>query len=417
MKKIQSVKGMHDILPDTASKLRVLENLLINTSESFGYNEIRTPILENTDLFAKSIGDGTDIVEKEMYTLSDSKDRLISMRPEGTASCVRAVVENGLQDSINRFWYTGPFFRHERPQKGRYRQFHQFGVELFGIPSSEADFEVLNIIVSIFKNLKMKSPKILINSIGDIQDRNKYTAVLVEYLSKYKNDLDKNHLLKLEKNPLRILDSKDKKVMEIISNAPSISQFISKDANEHFENILLLLDKDNIKYEISTNLVRGLDYYNKTVFEITDDEENTQNTICAGGRYDYLFETLGQKSTPAVGFAIGLERFLNYAIDNIENYKNKLVYIICLDQKFKFHAINASDIIRSCKPNIRVVNDFNYSNLKSQLKKANKLSADLSVIIGSEEVNSDSILIKSMDTGDQEKISMPELGNYFKKGH
>ena len=213
-----------------------------------------------------------------------------------------------------------------------------------------------------------------------------------------------------------IADSKDEKVMEIISSAPSISQFISKDANEHFENILLLLDKDNIKYEISTNLVRGLDYYNKTVFEITDDEENTQNTICAGGRYDYLFETLGQKSTPAVGFAIGLERFLNYAIDNIENYKNKLVYIICLDQKFKFHAINASDIIRSCKPNIRVVNDFNYSNLKSQLKKANKLSADLSVIIGSEEVNSDSILIKSMDTGDQEKISMPELGNYFKKG-
>ena len=280
MKKFQTVRGMKDIMQSESKAYRALENKLISAANQYGFNEIKTPILEETSLFIKSIGDGTDIVEKEMYSFLDSKKNSISMRPEGTASCARALIQNGLNDSINKVWYSGPFFRHERPQKGRYRQFHQFGAEFIGVENYEADFEIISLVDYIWKSLNI-NPTLIINSIGDHTDRKNYVKVLVDYLKKYETSFNDNEKNKLKLNPLRILDSKNEKTKDILSSAPKINDYISKESKIHFENLLSILDAKNIKYTKDDNLVRGLDYYNRTVFEYIDTKSNTQNTICA----------------------------------------------------------------------------------------------------------------------------------------
>lgn len=414
MKKFQSVRGMRDILPNEAKSFRDLENCLISSVNQFAFKEIKTPILEDTNLFVKSIGDGTDIVEKEMYTFRDSKDNPISMRPEGTAACARSLIENGLNDSINKIWYSGPFFRHERPQKGRYRQFHQFGVEYTGIISFEADFEIINLASYIWEKLKV-NPTLVINSIGDNEDRKKYVDVLVNYLKKYEADFDANEKNKLYNNPLRILDTKNKDTKKILETAPKISDYLSTDSKSHFNKLLEALNDKDILYVQDDNLVRGLDYYNRTVFEYLDDTDNAQNTICAGGRYDYLFESLCGKKLPALGFAIGIERLLEYANFAKSNDEEINFYIIVLDNKDYGYSETISKIIRSVSKKYIVSNSYSYKNLKSQLKKADKLSPDYCVIIGNDERKRNMCQLKNMDTGEQENINIDKLAEYLKK--
>ncbi len=414
MKKFQSVRGMRDILPNEAKSFRDLENCLISSVNQFAFKEIKTPILEDTNLFIKSIGDGTDIVEKEMYTFRDSKNNPISMRPEGTAACARLLIENGLNDSINKIWYSGPFFRHERPQKGRYRQFHQFGVEYTGIISFEADFEIINLASHIWEKLKV-NPTLVINSIGDNEDRKKYIDVLVNYLKKYEADFDANEKNKLYNNPLRILDTKNKDTKKILETAPKISDYLSTDSKSHFNKLLEVLNDKDILYVQDDNLVRGLDYYNRTVFEYLDDTDNAQNTICAGGRYDYLFESLCGKKLPALGFAIGIERLLEYTNFVKSNDEEINFYIIVLDNKDYGFSETISKIIRSVSKKYIVSNSYSYKNLKSQLKKADKLSPDYCVIIGNDERKRNMCQLKNMDTGEQENINIDKLAEYLKK--
>ena len=413
MKKFQSVRGMRDILPNETKSYRDLESKLMSSANQFGFKEIKTPILEDTNLFIKSIGGGTDIVDKEMYSFVDSKKNSISMRPEGTASCARALVEHGLNESINKIWYSGPFFRHERPQKGRYRQFHQFGVEFIGVNSYEADFEIISLANNIWSNLNL-NPRLTINSIGDIKDRKNYKEVLLEYLVKYKNDLTESEKHKLKNNPLRLLDTKNKNLKKILEDAPKIGTYLSKESKLHFEKLLESLDNSNIKYLKDENLVRGLDYYNRTVFEYLDDTENTQNTICAGGRYDYLFETLCDKKIPALGFAIGIERLIEYADFSNENKDTINFYMIVLDAKDHLYSQEIAQQIRGISKQFIVSNSYNYKNLKSQLKKADKLSADYCVIIGNEESKKNTCQLKNMSSGQQENIHIDKLKNYIK---
>ena len=413
MKKFQSVRGMRDILPNETKSYRDLESKLMSSANQFGFKEIKTPILEDTNLFIKSIGDGTDIVDKEMYSFVDSKKNSISMRPEGTASCARALVEHGLNESINKIWYSGPFFRHERPQKGRYRQFHQFGVEFIGVNSYEADHEIISLANNIWSNLNL-NPRLTINSIGDIKDRKNYKEVLLEYLVKYKNDLTESEKHKLKNNPLRLLDTKNKNLKKILEDAPKIGTYLSKESKLHFEKLLESLDNSNITYLKDENLVRGLDYYNRTVFEYLDDTENTQNTICAGGRYDYLFETLCDKKIPALGFAVGIERLMEYADFSNENKDTINFYMIVLDAKDHLYSQEIAQQIRGISKQFIVSNSYNYKNLKSQLKKADKLSADYCVIIGNEESKKNTCQLKNMSSGQQENIHFDKLKNYIK---
>ena len=412
MKKFQSVRGMRDILPGESQLFRALENILISSANQYGYKELRTPILEDTNLFIKSIGDGTDIVAKEMYTFTDAKKNSFTMRPEGTASCARALIEHGMNDTVNKIWYSGPFFRHERPQKGRYRQFHQFGAELIGIEGYQADYEIISLVNYIWMQLNI-SPTLKINTIGNKGDRMKYIKVLGEYFNKYKSDLSENELKQAQSNPLRILDSKNKNIKEMIEMAPKITKYISKESILHFDNLLNTLEIKNIQYERDEKLVRGLDYYNRTVFEYIDNSLETQNTICAGGRYDSLFESLCDKKIPALGFAIGIERLIEYTSHKIDINKPSVFYMAVLSEKDYLYSESIANSIRKTSKNYLVSNSYNYTSLKAHLKKANKLSANYCVIIGEEEIKNKCCQIKNMDSGNQENIRADNIENYI----
>ena len=412
MKKFQSVRGMRDILPGESQLFRALENILISAANQYGYEELRTPILEDTNLFIKSIGDGTDIVEKEMYTFTDVKKNSFTMRPEGTASCARALIEHGMNDTVNKIWYSGPFFRHERPQKGRYRQFHQFGAELIGIEGYQADYEIISLVNHIWMQLNI-SPTLKINTIGSKDDRKKYIEVLGKYFNNYKSDLSENEQKQVQSNPLRILDSKNKNIKEMIEMAPKITKYISKESILHFDNLLNTLEIKGISYERDEKLVRGLDYYNRTVFEYIDNTLETQNTICAGGRYDSLFESLCDKTIPALGFAIGIERLLEYTDYKINPNKPLVFYMAVLSEKDYLYSESIANSIRKTSKNYLVSNSYNYTSLKAHLKKANKLSANYCVIIGAEEIKNKCCQIKNMDSGNQENIRAENIENYI----
>ena len=413
MKKFQSVRGMRDILPGESQLFRALESILISAASQYGYEELRTPILEDTNLFIKSIGDGTDIVEKEMYTFTDVKKNSFTMRPEGTASCARALIEHGMNDTVNKIWYLGPFFRHERPQKGRYRQFHQFGAELIGIEGYQADYEIISLVNYIWMQLNI-SPTLKINTIGSKDDRKKYIEVLSEYFNSYKSDLSENEQKQVQSNPLRILDSKNKNIKEMVEMAPKITKYISKESILHFDNLLNTLEIKGISYERDEKLVRGLDYYNRTVFEYIDNTLETQNTICAGGRYDSLFESLCDKTIPALGFAIGIERLLEYTGYKINANKPLVFYMAVLSEKDYLYSESIANSIRMSSKNYLVSNSYNYTSIKAHLKKANKLSADYCVIIGEEEIKNKCCQIKNMNSGNQEDISIDNIENYMK---
>ena len=334
--KIQSLRGMHDLLPDQSTTWQYLEKTVADLLGRYSYKEIRFPVVEQTELFKRSVGEATDIVEKEMYTFEDRNGDQLSLRPEGTAGCVRACTQNGLlHNQTQRLWYAGAMFRHERPQKGRLRQFHQIGVEAFGLNGPDIDAELLLLTARLWKTLKIDHVVTLqINSLGTSDDRKEYRGALVEYLTQHHQSLDEDSQRRLLTNPMRILDSKNQDVQKILENAPILSDFIDQESREHFEQLCAILDAANISYDINPKLVRGLDYYSKTVFEWVTSSLGAQGTICAGGRYDGLVEQLGGKPCPGVGFAMGLER-LTLLLDELNTVPDSVaqtvdVYIVAV---------------------------------------------------------------------------------------
>ena len=395
--KIQAIRGMHDILPDQAFAWRHLENSIIAVINSYCFQEIRIPVVEKTELFARSIGESSDIVAKEMYTFTDRNDDSLSLRPEGTAGCVRAGLEHGLfHNQVQKLWYIGPMFRHERPQKGRQRQFHQIGLEAFGSPGPDIDAELIMLCTHIWETLKLDKITLQLNTLGTATARIKYKEILVEYLSGHKKQLDEDSQHRLHNNPLRILDSKNPDMQKIISGAPTIQDYLDTESSDHFTNLRAILDESAISYTINPRLVRGLDYYCKTVFEWTTDSLGAQGTICAGGRYDGLVEHFGGKPAPAIGCAMGLERLmelvqLNKTIDDTPYTPQ--VYVILADEAVQAGLKLAEDL-RKAMPGLRLMSNCGGGSFKSQFKKADKSGAILAIILGQEELTNQTVGVK-----------------------
>jgi histidyl-tRNA synthetase len=409
---------MHDITPDISFKWRFIEDILANTARNYGYLEIRTPILENSNLFCRSIGQETDIVNKEMYTFSDRNGDSVTMRPEGTASCVRAMLQTGLLRSAGqKIWYQGPMFRYERPQKGRTRQFHQFGLEAFGISSADIESEMLSYCDNVWQQLGIKDKLTLeINSLGTGECRTRYRSALVEFFSKHTDKLTEEEQIRLKNNPLRILDSKNPLIKELINNAPVLNDYISNEEKEKFNKLKAHLDAMNIKYKLNPYLVRGLDYYNGTVFEWTTTELGAQGTVCAGGRYDNLVGTLSTNgtSTPAFGFAMGLERILELV--DVKDEQLSHIYLVAVDDGLDSHIWQLAHKLRTSL-NLVVNVDLISSNIKNKFKRAANNKAKVVIILGSDELESGSYTIKFMDSGEQKSINSDKLldvlKNYF----
>lgn len=415
MSKIQTLRGMNDIDPQQSREWSYVERVLRTVVESYGYEEIRFPIVERTDLFARS-NEAADIVTKEMYTFQDKGGESISLRPEGTAGCVRAAIDNDLvRTDKPRLWYSGPMFRYERPQKGRSRQFHQFSAEVFGIDSPEIDAELILMSARIWKELGLlENVKLEINNLGDEQTRTSYSEALVKFLKNQKDELDEDTQRKLIENPLRILDSKSKTVQDLLDKAPSIEDFINEDSKKFNMKFLEILETHGIEYEVNPKLVRGLDYYNQTVFEWKTDLLGSQDTILGGGRYDNLVEELGGKSCPAIGFSIGLERLILLLKDrdkiNIES--NLDIYFICFSQSSAEEAIMYSEKLKNKFPSLRIKTNLGLESASSQFKKADKSGAKIALILGEEELDSKKISFKDLRTkSNQESLTFDELIN------
>ena len=397
--KIQSLRGMHDLLPGNSEIWQYLEKTVADVLSRYSYQEIRFPILEQTELFKRSVGEATDIVEKEMYSFEDRNGDQLSLRPEGTAGCVRACTEHGLlHNQTQRLWYTGPMFRHERPQKGRQRQFHQIGVEAFGLNGPDIDAELLLLTANLWKTLKIDSVVTLqINSLGKSSDRARYREKLVSYLMTHRDDLDEDSQRRLETNPMRILDSKNPEVQKIVNGAPQLTDFIDDDSRQHFEQLCGILDAAKISYEINPRLVRGLDYYSKTVFEWVTDSLGAQGAICAGGRYDGLVEQLGGKPCPGVGFAMGIERLV-LLLDELKVVPDSVgqtvdIYLLAVGDVSNAAAVLADNLRNDC-PSLRIESHCGGGSFKSQIKKADKSGAVVALILGEQEVVSSTVGVK-----------------------
>lgn len=415
MAKIQAIRGMNDILPEQSVIWQYLEETMSRVLAQYGYDEIRMPVVEQTELFKRSIGEVTDIVEKEMYTFEDRNGDSLTLRPEGTAGCVRAGEQHGLLfNQVQRLWYTGPMFRHERPQKGRYRQFHQIGVECFGMEGPDIDAELLLMTARIWQALGLRDEVTLeLNSLGSAEDRRRHREALVAYLSQHRDRLDDDSLRRLESNPLRILDSKNPETQAVLEDAPSLWEHISEDSRVHFETLKQLLDEAGLPYRVNTRLVRGLDYYGKTVFEWVTDALGAQGTVCAGGRYDGLVEQLGGKSTPAVGFAMGLERLV-LLLETLELIPEKVnrnadIYVLAMGEQARSYAFAAAESLRDSMPSAVVVTHCGGGGFKSQMKKADRSGARLAIIIGDDEVAQNSPSIKDLSTSEQVSVNRDEL--------
>ena len=386
---LQAIRGMNDILPRESRAWQFVEDSVRSVLESYGYREIRMPIVEKTELFKRSIGEVTDIVEKEMYTFVDRNGDSLTLRPEGTAGCVRACIQHGLlHNQVQRLWYTGPMFRHERPQKGRYRQFHQVGVEVFGLEGPDIDAELLMLTARLWQRLGLQQVTLQLNSLGSTAARAAFRDALVDYLRVHHTRLDEDSRRRLDSNPLRILDSKNPEIQALLSDAPVLSDYIDTQCREHFERLCSLLDAAGIGYEINPRLVRGLDYYGRTVFEWVTDELGAQGTVCAGGRYDGLVEYLGGSATPAVGFALGLERIIalleqrQAAIPDNDPH----LYIVTVGEQAQRHGLLLSEQLREALPALRVMTHCGGGSFKSQFKKADRSGARFALVLGDDEV-------------------------------
>ncbi len=408
-KQIQAIRGMNDCLPADTGIWQWVEGTIREVVASYGYQELRTPIVESTDLFKRSIGEVTDIVEKEMYTFADRNGDSLTLRPECTASCVRAGNEHGLiYNQQQRIWYMGPMFRHERPQKGRYRQFHQFGVETFGIDGPDIDAEVIMLSARLWKRFGISEHVTLeLNSLGSNQARAEYKAALVTFLQAREDQLDEDSKRRLLSNPLRVLDSKNPQVQEAIQGAPSLLDYLDDDSKQHFQGLCERLEQMGIQYRVNPRLVRGLDYYNRTVFEWVTDSLGAQGTVCAGGRYDGLVEQLGGKASPAVGFAMGMERLvllLQTLQLTSEVPKAVDVYVTALGELAEPYAYQLAEQVRDVLPHLRIQNHCGGGNLKKQMKRADKSDADLVLVVGENEVHQKQVAVKYLRQDTEQKV-------------
>ena len=390
---------MNDILPGETSRWQYLEDTLREVVHAYGYQEIRLPVLEKTELFKRSIGEVTDIVEKEMYTFDDRNGDSLSMRPEGTASCVRACMQHGLlHNQVQRLWYAGPMFRHERPQKGRYRQFHQIGIEAFGMAGPDIDAEIIFMSARMWQRLGLQGAVLQINSLGSVAARVVYRTALVDYLRAHEDALDEDSRRRLDSNPLRILDSKNPAMQGLIEAAPRLPDYLDDESREHFARLCTLLDAAGLEYEINPRLVRGLDYYSNTVFEWVTDQLGAQGTICAGGRYDGLVEYLGGKPTPAFGFALGLERLL--ALLEAGNIgipvQQPHVYLVLSGQAAVQRGMVFAEQLRDAVPGLQLQSNCGDGSFKSQFKRADKSGAQLALVMGDDEVAEGNVILKSL---------------------
>ena len=409
-KKIQAIRGMNDLLPSESNLWLALEETINQLLISYGYKYCRTPIVENTETFSRAIGEVTDIVEKEMYTWKDLSGESLTLRPEATAGIVRMMIEHNLpREGIQKVFYHGPMFRHERPQKGRYRQFHQVDVEVFGVYDAKIDAELIDITNSLWKLIGINNTSLEINSLGSSETRSSYRKLLQDYFIDNKSQLDEDSLRRLTTNPLRILDSKNSEMKALIESAPKMIDHLDEESDEHFSALKKYLDCLEIPYSINPRLVRGLDYYNRTVFEWISNDLGAQGTICGGGRYDGLVEKMGGNPTPAIGFAIGIERLILLIKDQPNKLqKNKLhLYFAALGERAQMASMKLSRDIHSALPDIIITNDMSEGSLKNQMKKANKSKADFALILGEEELSKNQLSIKPLKgQGEQQLIKL-----------
>ncbi|QOI10941.1 histidine--tRNA ligase [Blochmannia endosymbiont of Colobopsis nipponica] len=413
---IRSIRGMYDCLPKDTFLWRYIEDTIKDILITYGYNEIRLPILEQTSLFNRAIGEGTDVVTKEMYSFLDRNGISLTLRPEGTAGCVRAGIEHGLfLNREQRLWYIGPMFRYERPQLGRYRQFHQLNVEVFGQQGPDIDFELIMMTYRWWRILGIDDHVSLeLNSIGSLKTRFFYRKLLVDFLTPYLNNLDSDALRCFYSNPIRLLDTKNINLRNLLNDAPSLLDYLDENSRIHFSKLCQLLDFTDIKYKINPRLVRGLDYYNNTVFEWITDSLGSHETVCAGGRYDALVEQLGGKKTPAIGFALGLERLFLLlskvkAIPVMNVFSRLDIYLMSLNELMKVKVILLAESIRDTLPSLRIIVNHGGGSLKKQFSRANKLGARVALVVGEKECLINSILIKNLDSGEQEILEENDL--------
>jgi len=417
-KKIQAIRGMNDLLPADSNIWSFLDSTISNLLISYGYKYCRTPNVESTETFSRAIGEVTDIVEKEMYTWKDNNGDSLTLRPEGTAGVVRMMIEHNLpREGIQKVYYNGPMFRHERPQKGRYRQFHQIGAEVFGAFDAKIDAELISITHSLWKKLGIDAV-LEINSLGSAESRATYRETLTEYFNDNKDQLDEDSLRRLTTNPLRILDSKNKDLESLISSAPKMIDHLDDDSNHHFNALKKYLESLNILYKVNPKLVRGLDYYYQPVFEWISNDLGSQGTICGGGRYDGLVEKMGGNPTPAIGFAMGLERIALLIEDKSDQLISKRphLYFASIGDSARIESMILSKKILETLPNITITNDLGIGNLKSQMKKANKSEADFAMILGEEELLEGLISIKPLKgQGVQQSIKLEGIIHHLQE--
>jgi len=408
---------MHDVLPGESAEWQVLESRVRDVLSRYGYEEIRMPVVEFTELFKRSIGEVTDIVEKEMYTFEDRNGDSLTLRPEGTAGCVRAVMENGLlHNQTQRLWYQGPMFRHERPQKGRYRQFHQVGVETFGLAGPDIDAELILLSARLWRELGIRGLQLQLNSLGTSQERKAYRAVLMDYLSAHAEQLDSDSQRRLHSNPLRILDSKNPEMAELVAQAPSLMDHLGEASKAHFEALCRSLDECGVEYTINPRLVRGLDYYSLTVFEWVTDELGAQGTVCAGGRYDGLVEQLGGRATAAVGFAMGLERLLAVmqAQQALPQTARADAYLVLMGEQAERAGLAIAERLRDALPGLRLLSHCGGGGFKAQFKRADRSGARVALILGEDELARGHISIKYLRQDlPQENIAIDDLARHL----
>lgn len=404
---------MNDCLPTQSPLWQKVEGVVKNVISAYGYSEVRMPIVEMTHLFSRAIGEVTDVVEKEMYTFEDRNGDSLTLRPEGTAGCVRSGIENGLlYNQEQRLWYMGPMFRHERPQKGRYRQFHQCGVEVFGLDGPDVDAELIMMTARLWRELGIaQHVRLELNSIGSLEARANYRTALIDYLEQYQNVLDEDCKRRMYTNPLRVLDSKNPDVQAILGDAPQLSDYLDAESKQHFAGLCELLDAAGIEYTVNRRLVRGLDYYNRTVFEWITESLGSQGTVCGGGRYDGLVEQLGGKPTPAVGFAMGLERLvlMMETLGNTDVRRSVDVYMVTAGEGTMMAGMKLAEQLREQVPGLRVMTHFGGGNFKKQFKRADKVGAAIALVLGEDEVAAQTVVVKDLAGGEQNTVAQAEV--------
>lgn len=413
-KNIQAIRGMNDYLPEETALWQRIEGTLKQVLGGYGYSEIRLPIVEQTPLFKRAIGEVTDVVEKEMYTFEDRNGESLTLRPEGTAGCVRAGIEHGLlYNQEQRLWYIGPMFRYERPQKGRYRQFHQLGAEVFGLQGPDIDAELILLTARWWKALGIaEHVKLELNSIGSLEARANYRDALVAFLEQHVEVLDEDCKRRMYSNPLRVLDSKNPEVQALLNDAPRLSEYLDEESRAHFAGLCELLAQAGIPYTVNERLVRGLDYYNRTVFEWVTTSLGAQGTVCAGGRYDGLVEQLGGRATPAVGFAMGLERLvlLVQAVNPEFKAPSAIdVYVISSGAGTQSEAMQLAEQVRDAAPQLKLMTNYGGGNFKKQITRADKWGARIALILGESEVAAQQVVVKDLRSGEQETLAQSEV--------